>query len=152
VSRPVRCGLWSREDNPNLTSWRMKQLIRGKGSPRLNLIAKNLYINSRREASELFIDNEKHLQQIINTVKALELEFIILDVFNTLHVADENDNTEMRRIMARLTRLQAEAGCNIGVIHHFSKADTGSLTSKMRGASAIAGWAEWLIGISKVNE
>lgn len=43
-------------------------------------------------------------------------------------------------------------GCSIGVVHHFNKTDTGSLTQRIRGASSIAGWAEWLIGITMADE
>jgi len=82
-----------------------------------------------------------------NLPKALEsfgAEFAIFDVFNVMHNADENDNSEMRRILDRLSQIQAAAGCGIGVVHHYSKAsDPGlSLTQRLRGAGAIAGWCE----------
>jgi hypothetical protein len=51
-------------------------------------------------------------------------------------------------ILQQLSNIQAETGCSIGVVHHLNKADSGSLTQRMRGASAIAGWAEWLIALS----
>ncbi|PYX15495.1 MAG: hypothetical protein DMG84_11285 [Acidobacteria bacterium] len=91
-----------------------------------------------------------------NLPKALEsfgTEFAIFDVFNVMHNADENDNSEMRRILDRLSQIQAAAGCGIGVVHHYSKAsDPGlSLTQRLRGAGAIAGWCEWLIGISMAD-
>ena len=43
-------------------------------------------------------------------------------------------------------------GCGIGVVHHYNKATTGSMTQRLRGSSAIAGWAEWLVGISIADE
>ena len=52
------------------------------------------------------------------------------------------------KILQQLSNIQAETGCSIGVVHHLNKADSGSLTQRMRGASAIAGWAEWLIALS----
>ena len=69
-----------------------------------------------------------------------------------LHAADENDNPEMRGILRQLSTIQAEIGCGIGVVHHYNKADQGSMTQRLRGSSAIAGWAEWLIGISMADE
>jgi hypothetical protein len=80
------------------------------------------------------------------------IEFAIFDVFNVMHAADENDNTEMRRVLRQLSRIQAEVGCGIGVVHHFNKAESGSMTQRLRGSSAIAGWAEWLIEISIADE
>ena len=69
-----------------------------------------------------------------------------------LHAADENDNTQMRAILRQLTSIQSQTGAGIGVVHHFNKAETGGLTQRMRGASSIAGWAEWLIGISMADD
>jgi len=77
---------------------------------------------------------------------------VILDVLNVLHTANENDNTEMRSVLARLEEIQREIGCGIGLVHHFNKMGTGSLTKRMRGSSAIAGFCEWMIGISLEDE
>ena len=73
-------------------------------------------------------------------------------MFNILHGADENDNTEMRGVLEELNRLHREIGCAVGVVHHFSKNSEGSLTQRLRGAGAIAGWAEWLIGVEAQDE
>jgi len=85
---------------------------------------------------------------LIAELKKRQIEFAVFDVFNVMHAADENDNSEMRKILQQLSNIQAETGCSIGVVHHLNKADSGSLTQRMRGASAIAGWAEWLIALS----
>ena len=57
----------------------------------------------------------------------------------------------MRVVMSALSRIQREVGCSLGVVHHFNKNSEGTLTQKFRGAGAIAGWAEWLIGIELVS-
>ena len=85
--------------------------------------------------------------------KQIKAEFVLFDVFNVLHHADENDNTEMRKVMERLTQFQEETGASIGIVHHFNKnVDERSLTQRLRGSGAIAGWAEWLIGIALMND
>jgi RecA-family ATPase len=91
--------------------------------------------------------------ELSKALKSFEAEFVIFDVFNVMHAADENDNTAMRQVLQRLSQLQAEVGCSIGVIHHYSKASDPSLplTQRLRGAGAIAGWCEWLIGISMAD-
>ena len=98
------------------------------------------------------LDDPEQVAELVNALKAKSIEFAVFDVFNVLHAADENDNTEMRTILRQLSSIQAQVGCSIGVVHHFNKAETGGLTQRMRGASAIAGWAEWLIGITMANE
>ncbi len=89
---------------------------------------------------------------MIGELKAVKPEFVILDVFNVLHSADENDNTEMRVVLDHVNRLQREVGCAVAVIHHFNKTGVGSLTKRLRGAGAIAGWAERLIGVEAADE
>ena len=68
-------------------------------------------------------------------------------MLNTLHQKDENDNSEMRQVFERLDGIQREIGCAIGLCHHFNKTGSGSMTMRMRGSSAIAGWCEWMIGL-----
>ena len=152
VPEAVRVALISREDNPSLTAWRIRKLFAGKPCPAPSLIEINLYVNSRRECPELMPDNRQQMAEVMTALNTLRPRFAIFDVFNVLHCADENDNQEMRAVLRQLSAIQAEVGCGIGVVHHYNKSDQGSMTQRLRGSSAIAGWAEWLIGISMAEE
>jgi hypothetical protein len=155
VPRPTRVGLVSREDNPSLTRWRLKALMAGRSfSPvQLNYLEQNLYVNTRAQTSSLMLDNEREMDELIGAVKERKIEFVLLDVFNVLHSADENDNTQMAAVLRRVRRIQDRTGAAIGIIHHYSKAEgQGRITQRLRGASAIAGFAEWIIGLRLVNE
>jgi putative DNA primase/helicase len=149
VPRQVKTALVTREDNPKLTKWRMKHLLEGRCAT-MNDLGDWLYVNSREQSAEFLLDKEELLGPMIAELKTVRPQFVILDVFNILHAADENDNTEMRVVMAALSRIQREVGCSLGVVHHFNKNSEGTLTQKFRGAGAIAGWAEWLIGLESV--
>jgi RecA-family ATPase len=98
------------------------------------------------------LDNPEQMAELLAALKQVRPRFAIFDVFNVLHCADENDAQEMRRVLRQLSTIQAEIGCGIGVVHHYNKTDQGSMTQRLRGSSAIAGWAEWLIGISMAEE
>ena len=152
VPKPIKVALVSREDAPQLTSWRIRHLFAGKDTRDANLFETNLYINTRQQSAELMLDDEEQVRELVSAFKQRQIEFAIFDVFNVMHGADENDNTEMRRVLRQLSKIQTEVGCGIGVVHHFNKAEAGSMTQRLRGSSAIAGWAEWLIGISVVDE
>ena len=154
IPRPVRVALVSREDNPGLTAWRIKHLFTAKESHSPWLLESNLFVNSRRQCPEMMLDNPEQMAELSKALKSFEAEFVIFDVFNVMHAADENDNTAMRQVLQRLSQLQAEVGCSIGVIHHYSKASDPSLplTQRLRGAGAIAGWCEWLVGISMADQ
>jgi putative DNA primase/helicase len=149
VPRPVRVALISREDNPSLTGWRLRHLAAGKG---VSLDTAELYVNSRAQTAEFFLDNDEQRQQLIDALQRRQIEFAIFDVFNVMHCADENDNTAMREVLRRLSQIQAAANCGICVVHHYSKSEQGNMAQRLRCASAIAGWAEWLIGISMADE
>lgn len=149
VPSAVKTALITREDNPALTKWRMRHLLEGKGRTMADIEGR-LYVNSREQSEEFRLDKPELLAGMIAGLKELKPEFLILDVFNVLHCADENDNTEMRAVLEQLNILQREVGCSIGVVHHFNKTAEGSMTQRLRGSSAIAGWAEWLIGIEAV--
>ena len=152
VPQAVRVALISREDNPSLTGWRIRKTFGGKPCVAPSLIETNLYVNSRRESPELMLDNPEQMAELMAALKKLRPQFAIFDVFNVLHIADENDNQEMRVVLRQLSTIQTEIGCGIGVVHHYNKSDQGSMTQRLRGSSAIAGWAEWLIGISMADE
>lgn len=154
ISRPVRTALVSREDNPALTAWRLRQLILAKerAGYSVDLVGENLWINTREQTPTMLLDDREEVEHIIEDFKEEHIEFAIFDVFNVLHHADENDNTEMRKVLDQFSRVHREVGCGIGIIHHYNKGDSGSMTQRMRGSSAIAGWAEWLIGISIADE
>ena len=127
----------------------MDRLLAGKDRNRADLQGR-LYVNSREQSAVFRLDEPGFLSPMIAELKAVQPEFVILDVFNILHGSDENDNTEMRKVLEELNRLHREVGC--GVVHHFNKTVEGSLTQRLRGAGAIAGWAEWLIGVEAEDE
>jgi putative DNA primase/helicase len=151
VPSPVKCALVSREDNPSLTSWRLKSLMFGKtlNPSQFSMVDDNLYVNSRKQTGSLMLDVPEELEELISEIRSRQIEFCILDVFNVLHSADENDNTEMRGVLKHVNRIQEKTGCAVGIVHHFNKAyQGGSLANGLRGSSAISGFAEWMLGIT----
>lgn len=147
VPRRVRCAYISREDSPVLTKVRIQALLRGKGIP-VDL-EEHLWINTREQLGRFDVDDEEQLVYMAHDLKERGIEFAVFDVLNRLHGRDENNNTEMAQVVAKIDRIGLLAGCSIGVIHHFSKADGGGrFSTRMRGATSIHGWTEWSIGMS----
>src|SRR5208283_1575726 len=140
VPRAAKVALISREDNPALTSWRLRHLFMGKPSASWDLLYANLYVNSRAQTPELMLDSAEQAQELRVALRRRNIEFAIFDVFNVMHAADENDAQEMRAVLRELSRIQTEVGCGIAVVHHFNKLDGGTMTQRLRGSSAIAGW------------
>jgi DNA primase len=152
ITRPLRTALIAREDTPGLTAWRISHLLRGKTTGILELFGQNLWVNSKQQSPDYRLDIEELHREMIVELKARAIQFAILDVLNVLHSADENDNQEMRVILQKINEIQKETGCQIGLVHHFSKAEQGSLIKRIRGSSAISGWVEWAVGISVADQ
>lgn len=144
--RQMPVALVSREDNPALTGWRLKHLAAARGID----IPCNLFVNSRSQSPQFMLTNTDQLAEMKAAIKQLDPGLIILDVFNVLHDADENDQTDIRKVLDAAAQLASGPQCSVCIVHHFRKSGAGdtSMTQQLRGSSAIAGWVEWLMGIS----
>lgn len=149
VPQQRRVALLSREDASGLTAWRMKHLLQRKG---ILSDLDNLLVNTRHQMPYFRIESDECMRTVCKELADFGPDLIILDVFNVIHDAEENDNTGMRKVMNRLSELQERTKSAICVAHHYSKnGGSGSLISKCRGASSIMGWAEWVMGIEILN-
>jgi hypothetical protein len=150
VPRRVRTTLVSREDSPSLTQRRINKLICGNERYGLQLPSWML-VNTRRQLGDFKVTTDEHLQQLIDELKQFRVEFVVLDVFRSLHDSEENDNTEVQLVLQRINRIQNECECAVALVHHINKVSSENIFKGLRGASAIHGWMEWGIGISVVN-
>lgn len=154
VPRPSKVALISREDAPGLTRWRINRLLAGRGINREEL-GRSLWVNTREQSKQFMLDNQVHVGQMVAALRKAAPDLLILDVFNAMHQSEEKDSTQMRALMVSLSNVQAELGCGICIVHHFRKAEMGSvgpLVQRVRGSGSIAGWAEWLMGVSMEDE
>jgi hypothetical protein len=149
VPQRVKCALISREDYPGMTAQRLLRLWRG--TDRKADVEGWLWLNTRWQTPTFLLEDDAAVNQLIAELKTEAVEFACFDVFRTMHSQDENDNTEMQRMLNQLNRIQAEAGCAIALVHHLSKAAEGSMFRHLRGASAIDGWTQWALGVSITN-
>lgn len=145
ISAPIKVGYCAREDNPALTSWRLKHLFRGKAIDCAKFES-NLWINSRAQTPQLLLNSEPQVQELISAIRDRELKLVLLDVFSVLHNVNENKAEEIAPILEACRRIQRESGCAVGLVHHLSKTE-GGMMSRIRGSSALRGWGEWIIGV-----
>jgi RecA-family ATPase len=151
VPKRVKVALVSREDHYGLTQWRERKL-RTHRSVLTQELDDWLYINAKGMKPKIMLDYPDEVAALITELKRYQTEFLILDVMRVLHGSDENDNTEMQKILDTLNGIQEQVGCSICLIHHDNKRVEASLTERARGASAIAGYAEFICGLRVVDE
>ena len=150
VPRRVRTLVLNAEDNPETTRWRLSGLERHMGYT--EELDGWLWVTTKEQFPSFKLDRPSDIRDIVATCKKHQIEFLILDVLNVLHDADENYNKEMRRVLSSVNTIQAKAGCQICIVHHYNKSDGQSITKRMRGSSAISGFAEWIVGLDVVDE
>lgn len=141
----TRVALITREDAPALTAWRLRSLCMGRGIMPESI--DGLWVNSKAQSPYFRLDSGELVNSMVSAIKRHRCQFVILDVMNVLHGADENDATEMRKVMDSLTRIHQETGASLCVLHHFNKSGDGNMTQRLRGSSAIAGWAEYVVAM-----
>ena len=114
VPRPVKTALISREDNPSLTAWRIRHLFAGKQPENPDLFAVNLYINTRQQSKQLLLDNSEQMAELLTELLIVKPEFLILDVLNVLHTANENDNSRCARYLPAWKRSRGKSDAASG--------------------------------------
>ena len=151
VPRRMKCALVSREDYPGMTARRIAQLYRGGDPARMDLEGW-LWVNTRAQTPTFLLEDDCAVNKLIREFQKEQVEFACFDVFRRLHLTDENDNTEMAKVLGVLSRIQHEVGSALALVHHVNRELSHSIFRRIRGASAIHGWLEWGVGITVVNE
>lgn len=79
---------------------------------------------------------------------------VFLDPFVELHDSDENDNTAIRAVMAKLRGMAQRFECAVCVLHHARKGATAMAgdPDSLRGASAIVGAARVVLTVLTMDE
>jgi len=152
VPKRVRVAFVSREDVAALSQWRLKKLRAHRGLSAADLDGW-LYLNAKGLKPKIKLDCPEDVTALIADLKKHQSEFLFLDVARVLHGADENDSTAVQKsLVDPMNQIQSEVGCGICLVHHTNKQPDATLTESIRGASAIAGFAEFVIGVRVEDE
>lgn len=85
-------------------------------------------------------------------VAAFKPDILMLDPFVELHEVEENDNTAVRAVMARLRAMAVEHNMAVVILHHARKGagEPGEMDS-LRGASSIVGAARVVLTVNSMT-
>jgi len=157
IPNRMKVAYVAREDHAGLTQQRALSLLRGYAGTdmdwQLSEVELNeyLYFNTRAQSETFSLQNEMDVIEMIDAFKTNGIEIAFFDVFRRLWEGDENDNKEVAKVLAVLTRIQTECSCSVALVHHLSKGEGGTIFQRIRGAGSIYGWREWAFGISVEN-
>jgi hypothetical protein len=155
VPQRVRVGIVTREDAPGLSQSRLRRLKEGASESLATFLQGIdledwLYIHTRAQRETWTLQNEADIQEIIESIKERQIQICFFDVFRVLWHGNENDSQETAAVLETAKRIGREAKCQVGLVHHVSKSDRGTIFDRARG-SGILGWREWAIGLSIEN-
>ncbi len=111
-----------------------------------------MLVNTRHHQADFKVTRDDHMDALIEQLGRFGCGVggaRCLPVAST--TGEENDNTEVAKVLAKVSRIQTELKCACALVHHIAKVDRTDIFKGLRGASAIHGWMEWGIGISVTN-
>lgn len=155
IPKRTKVGLVTREDAPGLSQSRLKRLRDG-GSEAMQVWLSGvdledwIHVNTRAQRETWTLQKEADIQEVIESIKERGIQFVFFDVFRVLWAGNENRSEETAAVLESVKRIGREARCQIGLVHHVSKSDRGTIFDRARG-SGILGWREWAIGITIEN-
>ena len=155
IPKRIKVGLVTREDAPGLSQSRLKRLREG-ASEALAMFLEGLdledwlYVHTRAQRETWTLQSEADIQEIIESIKERGIQMCFFDVFRVLWHGNENDSQETSTVLESVKRIGREAKCQVGLVHHVSKSDRGTIFDRARG-SGILGWREWAMGITIEN-
>jgi hypothetical protein len=95
-------------------------------------------------APDIFVDKDDHTAALMEAIRELKVDVVIIDTLSQVHLCDENEASEMKIPMANLRRIAKETNIGIVYIHHTVKSGKDrSAQERGRGSGAIA--AAWHI-------
>jgi len=100
------------------------------------------------------LDDREWIEKLRLELESFRPEVVFLDVFNKLHLKDENSQSEMSAILHDLAGLTRVYGCAFIIVHHYRKSSMGQSVrgnQMLRGTSALAGFAECSIFMRKAT-
>ena len=100
--------------------------------------------------------NEKKFQEDFEiTVSKYKPNFIILDPLINMHSLDEDNATEMSKLLKFLRKINKEYSCSILLVCHNKKssnANGNDLGAQVRGSSVIVGWRDVALFLKKKKD
>lgn len=92
------------------------------------------------------------MQRLAGHIEALKPDVVMLDPLIELHTADENDNAQLRRVLAHFRALGQRLRCAIVLVHHTRKGSMAGDMDSLRGAGSIVGAARMVFTVATMTE
>ena len=136
VPAPGPVLLYAAEDAPLQVRERIEQLCQARGAP-FHTLELDLILEPA-----LRIDRPEHVERLRTTLAQRRPRLLILDPYVRLQAADENNATEVARVLATLRELSRSFSLALLLVHHARKSPSNSAGQALRGSSDFHAWGD----------
>ena len=160
VTAPLKVGVYNVEDDAQEQRRRFSAMAQQFGVS-VKAFFRNLFVLGPARVGTLLtmtpegrmLVNTPVMDKMETWVSETQPDVLILDPFVELHAGEENDNTQIRAVMARFRTMAAEHNMAVVILHHSRKGEAvpGDPDS-LRGASAIVGAARVVLTVNVMSD
>lgn len=142
--QPCKVLVYNVEDDAEEQRRRLSAVLRSFGRTPMDIAGR--VIRAGPSGSGMLVEHDQMMGRIAETAALIELEaaaaiikpdIIILDPLAEVHNGEENDNTVLRLVIARLRQIARDHNCAVGVLHHTRKGGTAGDVDAIRGAGSL---------------
>lgn len=141
-----RVLLMPREDGERTSKSRLWQLARGAGLDRPHDLREWLSVDP---TSPLNLVDRGHVDRLRDACGRFDV--VMVDSFTTAHLGDENSARDIAKAMEPVRELSISTKTSIVLVHHYNgkgHSDDRGVKHRLRGSSALAGYARHIVGVS----
>jgi hypothetical protein len=157
--QPCKVLTYNVEDDQDEQRRRFSAAMRHFGRPISDLAGKLTRVGAERIGTLLGEKNNSFgplpaMDELKLRIEAFEPDVVILDPLVELHDRDENDNTEVRRVMAHFRSIAVKHNLALVLLHHTRKGTAAAAgdPESARGASAVIGAARIVLTVTTMSE
>ena len=157
--QPCKVLTYNVEDDQDEQRRRFSAAMRHFGRPISDLAGRLTRVGAERIGTLLGEKNNKFgplpaMDELERRIEAFKPDVVILDPLVELHDRDENDNTEVRRVMAHFRSMAVKHNLALVLLHHTRKGTAAAAgdPESARGASAVIGAARIVLTVTTMNE
>ena len=105
----------------------------------------NVYIGT---TFSMKLDSESGQEQLLKAIQAVDPAVVILDPLYKAILGDENESTDVRKILDFLDSIIEDFNCSLFLIHHAGK----DLSKRGRGSSVLEDWVDSYIQMQRTSK
>lgn len=99
-----------------------------------------MFVNSWHHQADFKVTRDDHMDALIEQLRRFGAELVGSMYSGRSMTAGGNDNKEVARVLAKVSRIQTELKCACALVHHIAKVDDSNIFKGLRGPST-ARWS-----------